>query len=271
MAGRSPLDRITVGHYMLRRWSLEEDVRRLERLGFRSISLASTKLAAYGTVRALRLLRSSALRVAHLGSYGRFGTERRTIRRGMDEVRRALDWLHTLGGDVLVVISGGRDGATWEEAARACGDAYAALLPEATAAGVRLAIEVIHPLRQDLSFINTLGDARAIARRAGRRGGYVLDFWHSGWEPRLLQDIRQDAAGRIHAVQVADYKRVTMRTLDRALLGTGILPLRAMFEALEENGYRGWYEIEIISDDVERLGYERVLRHTQAALARYLP
>ena len=264
------LDRLTIGHYMLRRWSLEDDVRHLERLGFRSISLASTKLAAYGPARAVRLLRGSGLRVAHLGSYGRFGTGARTIRRGLDEVRRALGWLHALDGDVLVVISGGRDGATWEEAARAYAEAYAALLPEATAAGIRLAIEVIHPLRQDLSFISTLDDAREIAVRAGRRGGYVLDFWHSGWERGLLEAIRRDAARRIHAVQVSDYKRLTMRTLDRALLGKGILPLRAMIRSLEEGGYRGWYEAEIISDDVERMGYERVLRHTRTAMARLL-
>ena len=31
--------------------------------------------------------------------------------------------------------------------------------------------------------------ARAIARAAGRRGGYVLDFFHSGWEPRLLETV----------------------------------------------------------------------------------
>jgi sugar phosphate isomerase/epimerase len=264
------IDRLTVGHYMLRRWSIEDDVRNLERLGYRSISLASTKLAAYGAARAVRLLRSSGLRVAHLGSYGRFGTEARTVRRGLDEVRRALGWLHDLGGDVLVVISGGRDGAIWDDAARAYGDAYAALLPEATAAGIRLAIEVIHPLRQDLSFINTLGDAREIAARAGRRGGYVLDFWHSGWERGLLDGIRRDAARRIHAVQVSDYKRATMRTMDRALLGQGILPLQAMIRALEDGGYRGWYEIEIISDDVDRVGYERVLRQTRRAMTRLL-
>src|SRR5262249_28282356 len=181
-----------------------------------------------------------------------------------------LGWLHALGGDVLVVISGGRNGAAWDAAARAYMDAYAALLPEAAAAGVRLAIEVIHPLRQDLSFINTLGDAREIARRAGRSGGYVLDFWHSGWERGLLAAIDADAGRRIHAVQISDYKRVTMRTLDRALLGKGVLPLRTMFRALEAGGYRGWYEVEIISDDVERIGYDRVLRHTRTAFARLL-
>jgi len=265
------LARLSIGHYMLRRWSLEEDVRHLERLGFRSISLASTKFDAYGPARAIRLLRASSLRVAHLGSYGWFGTERRTIRRGVDRVRRAIEHVHRLAGDVLFVISGGRDGASWEAAAHAYRDAYARLLPEAAAAGIRLAVEVIHPLRQDLSFINTLADARQIARTAGRGGGYVLDFFHSGWERRFLATIGQDAARRIHAVQISDYKRVTTRTMDRALLGRGILPLRRILRALERGGYRGWYEVEIISDDLERLGYERALRLTRAAFLRLFP
>ena len=267
---RDALVRLSIGHYMLRRWSLEDDVRHLERLGFRSISLASTKLDAYGRERAVRLLRSSSLVVAHVGSYGHFGTEPRTMRAGIERVRRAIDLVHRLGGSALFVLSGGRDGASWEAAACVLRDAYARLVPEATAAGIRLALEVIHPLRQDLSFVNTLADARELARAAGRRGGYVLDFFHSGWERRLLEIIRTDAARRIHAVQISDYKRVTLRTMDRALLGKGILPLRAIIGALEDGGYTGWYEAEIISDDVERLGYERVLRQTRAAFTRLL-
>jgi sugar phosphate isomerase/epimerase len=209
--------------------------------------------------------------VAHVGSYGRFGTERGTVRHGLDRVRRAIDQAHRVGAGALFVISGGRGDAPWERAARVLGDCYARLLPEATAAGLRLALEVIHPLRQDLSFLNTLGDAARLARGAGRRGGYVLDVWHSGWEPALLATIARDAARRIHAVQLSDYKAVTLRTMDRALLGAGILPLRAIVRALERGGYRGWYETEIISDDVERLGYERVLRRTRAAFARLAP
>ena len=59
--------------------------------------------------------------------------------------------------------------------------------------------------------------------------------------------------------------------MDRALLGKGILPLREIFHALEDGGYRGWYEIEIISDDVDAMGYERVLRQTRTAFARLMP
>jgi sugar phosphate isomerase/epimerase len=72
-------------------------------------------------------------------------------------------------------------------------------------------------------------------------------------------------------VQLSDVKRVTLRTMDRALLGKGILPLRAIMRALEARGCRGWYEAEIISDDLERIGYERARRHTRAAFLRLLP
>jgi sugar phosphate isomerase/epimerase len=264
------LARLAIGHYMLRRWSLEEDVRQLERLGFRAIGLASTKLDAYGPERAIRLLRASSLKVAHVGSYGFFGTERRAVARGVERVRRAIDWAHRLGADALFVLSGGLAGAEWERAARVLGAAYARLVPEATAAGLRLAIEVIHPLRQDLSFVNTLADAREIAQAAGPRGGYVLDLFHSGWERRLLPTIARDAARRIHAVQLCDVKRVTLRTMDRALLGKGILPLQQILRTLERGGYRGWYEAEIISDDLEAMGYERALRQTRAAFKRLM-
>ena len=99
LARLDPLARLSIGHYMLRRWSLEDDVRALERLGFRSISLASTKLEAYGRERALRLLRASTLKVAHVGSYGWFGTERRTVARGIERVRRAIEWTARVGAE----------------------------------------------------------------------------------------------------------------------------------------------------------------------------
>ena len=258
-------ERLSVGHYMLRRWTLEQDVRALERLRFRSISLATSKVAAYGTRRAVALLRSSGLVVAHVSSYGRFGLTAASRRRGIDDVRRGIAFAHAVGARVVVVLSGPRGRAPWEAAARVFADSYAALVPEATAAGLRLAIEIVHPLRQDLSFVNTLDQARALARAAGHGGGYVLDVWHSAWEPWLLDAAAADAAPLVHAVQLSDVKPVTLRSMDRALLGRGIAPLPALVRTLERGGYRGWYELEIIGDDVEQLGYERALRASRTA------
>ena len=165
------------------------------------------------------------LRVAHLGSYGRFGVTPRSIRRGIDEVRRALGWTHTLGGDVLVVISGGRDGASWEDAARAYADAYALLLPEAAAAGVRLAIEVIHPSARTCRS-STRWTTRAPSGAAPAGCGGYARRWHSGWERGcstrfavMLRGASMLAAG------VGNDKRVTMWNDGSAPLAVALLLL----------------------------------------------
>jgi sugar phosphate isomerase/epimerase len=198
---------------------------------------------------------------------GAAGAGRRTA---FARARRAFEWAHALGAGVVVAIAGARGSRPWEAAARDLTGTMEELLPDARAAGVRLAIEVIHPLRQDLSFVNTVDDAARIVRRAGRGAGYVLDTWHSGWEPRLLDAIDRDARRRIESVQLSDYKRVTLRSMDRAMLGRGVLPLGEIVGRLERAGYAGWYELEIISDDVERMGYERALVRSRAAFVRLL-
>jgi len=268
MAVVSATDRLTVGHFMMRKWSLAEDVAGLERLGFRAISVASSKLQAFGVRRGIQLLRSSSLRVSHVLSSAAVGTAGAQRRVALARARRAFDWAHTLGADVVVVIAGARGRRSWRAAADDLASGMAELLSDARAAGVKLAVEVIHPLRQDLSLVNTISDASRIARRAGPAAGYVLDTWHSGWEPRLLETIDRDARSRIHAVQLSDYKRVTLRSMDRAMLGRGVLPLGEIVGRLERAGYRGWYELEIISDDVERMGYERALAQSRAAFVR---
>lgn len=263
-------DRLTVGHFMMRKWSLAEDVAGLERLGFHSISVASSKLEAFGVREGLRLLGASSLRVSHVLSSATLGTVGWGRKRALDRAKRAFEWGHTLGADVVVAIAGARDGRDWQEAADDCAENVRTLLPEARAAGVKLALEVIHPLRQDLSFLNTAADASKLVRKAGRDAGWVLDTWHLGWEPRLFDAIDRDAADRIHAVQLADYKRITMRSMDRAMLGRGVLPLREIVARLERAGYAGWYELEIISDDVESMGYEQALTRSRGAFLNLL-
>jgi sugar phosphate isomerase/epimerase len=181
-------------------------------------------------------------------------------------VRRAIDWVHRLGGDALFVISGGRDGAAWEAAARAYGEPTARLLPEASAAGIRLAIEVIHPLRQDLSFRYTLADAREVAtacRPRGRLRPSTLPLRLGAPAPRDHPPRRRAAhpRGPDLRLQARDDAHEGPRAARE-----GHPPLREIFRALERGGYRGWYEVEIISDDVDTMGYERVLRRTRATV-----
>ncbi len=60
-------------------------------------------------------------------------------------------------------------------------------------------------------------------------------------------------------VQVSDHKATTMRTMDRAMPGAGIAPIGPLLHALADGGYDGWWDLEVISDDNQAMGYDVAL------------
>ena len=59
----------------------------------------------------------------------------------------------------------------------------AALLPELHVCDLRLAIEPVHPLRQDITFLNTAADTIDVLEEIDDPSvGYVFDTWHLWWE-----------------------------------------------------------------------------------------
>jgi len=66
--------------------------------------------------------------------------------------------------------------------------------------------------------------------------------------PGIEDDIRTYAS-RLVGVQVNDYRDPTRSWADRVLPGDGIIDLPTLFRALDEAGYRGWFDLEIFSDD----------------------
>jgi sugar phosphate isomerase/epimerase len=134
--------------------------------------------------------------------------------------------------------AGGRDDAqeVVREGIRAVADA-------GQAAGVRVALEPVHPSQADVfSFAHTIPDALDLIGDADV--GILLDTWHVS-DP---EEIRSHAR-RIAGVHVADRREPTRSDFDRVLPGDGLLDLGAVFRALEAAGYDGWYEVEIFSDN----------------------
>ena len=76
----------------------------------------------------------------------------------------------------------------------------------------------------------------------------VLDVWHAWDDPRLLEDINRYAS-RLIGVQVNDHREPTRSWADRVLPGDGTIDLPPIFQALNEGGFDGWYDMEIFSDD----------------------
>jgi sugar phosphate isomerase/epimerase len=102
--------------------------------------------------------------------------------------------------------------------------------------GVRVALEPIHPSQAGvLSFVHTIPDALELIGDA--EVGILFDTWH-------LDEVSH--VDRIYGVHLSDRREPTRGDFDRALPGAGS---RAAVRALEQAGYSGWYDVEVMSDN----------------------
>ena len=142
-------------------------------------------------------------------------------------IESTLDLAAEVGADCVYVITGGRKASAWRDAVEIFKEEFGPSRVLARERGLRLAIEPIHPLRQDLSFLNTARDAaKVVTEIADPNVGYVFDFWHLWWAPGILETIAETAP-RIFSVQVSDHKP-KMRSLDRQ----GLIPCAALNQRL---------------------------------------
>jgi sugar phosphate isomerase/epimerase len=115
--------------------------------------------------------------------------------------------------------------------------------------GVRLALEPIHSsARDEFSLVDNIPDAAALVDEVGASLGLLFDTWHLWDTPDVLDHIRAEAH-RFPAVHINDWRDPTRGWDDRALPGEGIMDLPAIFAALEDGGYDGWYDLEIFSSE----------------------
>jgi sugar phosphate isomerase/epimerase len=75
----------------------------------------------------------------------------------------------------------------------------------------------------------------------------IFDTWHFWDLPGVVDDLRK-YADRFICIQVND-RRQPRSWGDRLIPGDGDLDLPAFFGALESGGFKGWYDLEIFSDN----------------------
>ena len=116
-------------------------------------------------------------------------------------------------------------------------------------AGVPIALEPIHAsARDDFTMVDTLPDAVRLVEEVGEPMGILFDTWHLWDTPNVLDHIREEAH-RFPAVHVNDWRAETRGWDDRALPGEGVMDLPAIFAALEDGGFDGWFELEVFSTE----------------------
>ena len=242
-------------------WSLAQCVDAWARRGVPAIGLGAQPIEAHGRAEGVRLLRDSGLKVSTFTSISPAAMNAGTI-------ESTLDLAAAVEADCVYVITGGRKAPNWRDSVDIFKEEFDPSRDLARERGLRLAIEPIHPLRQDLSFLNTASDAAKVVAEIGDPNvGYVFDFWHLWWTPGILEAIAETAQ-HIFSVQVSDHKPMTMRSLDRTVPGEGLIPCAALVRTLEAAGYDRYYEAEVITDDHRAMGYDAALDRVIASWER---
>jgi sugar phosphate isomerase/epimerase len=145
------------------------------------------------------------------------------------------------------------------------------LIPLAETSNVTLAVEPMHPgCAEEWTFLTSLNDAMQLVESlASSRVKIVLDTYHLGLDAGLVERIRATASS-IAIVQLGDAKRPPSGEQNRCRLGEGVVPLIEIIAALKAGGYDGFYDVELLGEELEAVDYTALLRHAQEAFQQFV-
>jgi sugar phosphate isomerase/epimerase len=248
----STTTRLSLNQRTVPRWGVRAAIEGCARHGIEAIGLWREPVAEQGLVVSAALLKDAGLRVSSLCRGGFFNQAG-----WLDDNRAAIDEAATLGAACLVLVVGGLpDGSHDLAAARArVGDAIAALAPLAAQAGVRLALEPMHPMYcADRGVLSTLGQALDVAApHPPDRVAVMIDTFHLWWDPEVAAQIaRAGRERRVAGFQVGDFlaKLPADVLLGRAMMGDGVIDFGPLCGAVTAAGYAGDIEVEIFNADI---------------------
>ena len=246
------MKRFALNRATTRRWPLPDLVAGCAEAGVTGVGLWRDDIEAHGAATVAALVGDAGLAVTSLCRGGFFETPT-----WYDENRRAIDEAAAVGAPTLVLVSGGLPpGSRDVDGARArVGESIGALVPHALAAGVRLAIEPLHPMFcSDRCVVSSLRQALDLAApHPAAAVGVVVDTYHLWWDDEVWPQIaRAGRDDRIACFQVADWLTPLPAgvLLGRGLPGTGCVELRRFREAVDAAGYTGPVEVEVFREDV---------------------
>jgi 2-keto-myo-inositol isomerase len=192
-----------------------------------------------------------------------------------DHFRRRLDLLAELKVPTLILAADSAPGGgrAWTPEADDLARAAAALGEAAElagTAGVRIALE----FPKTSPICACLETAVALVVQCGSpHAGICLDAFHFHTGPSKLADLEGLPAELIAWVQLCDLSGVPRELAgdaDRILPGDGDIPLGAILDRLEANGYGGHVALELLNPQLWRIAADRVSDMGRRALGRVL-
>ncbi|HXI00703.1 MAG TPA: sugar phosphate isomerase/epimerase family protein [Sphingobacteriaceae bacterium] len=234
-------------------WSIEEAAEKFSKAGVGGITVWRDALDGRDIKKTGQMLRDSNLEIVSL-CRGGFFPHATTVGRqeAIDDNKKAIDEAAALGAPLVVLVCGAVPGQVLDESRKQIRDGIATVLPYAEAAGVKLAIEPLHPMYADTrSAINTLGQANDMAEELNSEWvGIAVDVYHLWWDPSLETEIaRCGKNGNLSSFHICDWKTPTTDFLnDRGLMGEGCINIKQIRAWVEQAGFNGFNEVEIFSN-----------------------
>lgn len=248
------LSRLCIHTITTKPWNIEEAAKNFSAHGVKGITVWRDALTGRNIKKTGEMLREHNLSVVSLCRGGFFPSKESLKRKtAIDDNRRAIGEAFELGTKMIVLVCGADPSQSLEDSRKQIHDGIAEVISEAKAAGVKLAIEPLHPMYADTrSAINTMAQANDLAEVLNSPWvGVAVDVYHVWWDPQLESEIERCGKNRsLLAFHVCDWKSPTVDILnDRGLMGDGCIPIRKIRSWVEATGFNGFNEVEIFSNE----------------------
>lgn len=247
-------DKLCIHTITTKPWSIEEAAKKFSVAGVKGITVWRDALERKNIAQTGNMLRENGLTIVSLCRGGFFPNKDAAKRKAaIEDNLKAIDEAAALGTSMLVLVCGADPAQSLEDSRKQIQDSIAAILPHAATAGVKLAIEPLHPMYADIrSAINTLAQANDMAESfSSNYVGVAVDLYHVWWDPNLQQEIQRCGNNNnLFAFHICDWKSPTTdMLLDRGLMGEGCIPIQQIRQWVEAAGFNGFNEVEIFSNN----------------------
>jgi sugar phosphate isomerase/epimerase len=272
---QADLSRLCIHTITTKPWDIETALEQYSREDIRGISVWREAVTGKDLKKTGKSIRERGMEIVSLVRGGFFPSVSQNKRRSaIEENKKAIAEAAMLGAPLLVLVPGADPLQPLEESRKQIKDAIETLLPFAESAGVRLAIEPLHPMYADTrSAINTLSQANDMAEYFHSSWvGVVIDVYHVWWDPELKSQIlRCGANGNLYAFHICDWLSPTSDMLnDRGLMGEGCIPLRKIRGWVGQAGFSGYHEVEIFSKRYWSQDQQQFLQKIKSAYLEYV-
>ncbi len=234
-------------------WSIDQCIDGYARHGFGGISVWRETIAGHDLDRVRKKISDAGLAGVSLVRGGFFtGMTQEQRDASIMENRKAIDEAEALGLPMIVLVCGATPGQIPSDNFLQIEQGLEEILPYAEAAGIRLAVEPLHPMYAgDRSAVCSLRDANDMVERlAHPLLGIAVDVFHVWWELDLQEQIDRCAdENHLFAFHVCDFKPdMSHVLLDRGLPGEGVANVGVIDTWVRDAGFAGMTEVEIFSN-----------------------